>query len=228
MVKIVPAILPQRFSDIERGVQAIVGSTDTVQVDFVDGEFAPNKTWGFNGKDEEMMNDILKEKRGMPQWEDVDYEFDLMLVHPIEEVEKLLRLGPSRIIFHLESLETDVALKYFQTLPTIINDVVGFGIAIDVATDPSGIEPYAQYIDTIQCMGIDKVGFQGQAFDSKVIEQIKKVKTLFPDKHISVDGGVSLKTAPELIAAGADTLIVGSAIFESEDPRSTLEMFKHS
>ena len=66
-------------------------------------------------------------------------------------------------------------------------------------------------------MGIDHIGFQGQNFDKKVIDKIKTTKAKYPSIPISVDGGVSLETAPELIAAGADRLIVGSAIFDSDN-----------
>jgi ribulose-phosphate 3-epimerase len=70
------------------------------------------------------------------------------------------------------------------------------------------------------------VGFQHQAFDDKVIERVKAVKEAFPDLPISVDGGVSLDNAADLIDAGADRLIVGSAIFAAENPLSAIAEFQ--
>ncbi|HWC57880.1 MAG TPA: hypothetical protein VG621_02940 [Candidatus Paceibacterota bacterium] len=226
MTKIVPAILPQRFSEVESAVAQVVGAVDTVQIDFVDGVFAPNKTLGCNGKDEALLQAIRDEKQGLPHWEDIDYEFDLMVQEPIEKLEGFLALGPSKIILHVESLDEERVLKYFEALPEITKSTILFGIALNIDTDPTRLQPYAAYIDTIQCMGIDRVGFQGQPFDGRVIEQLRKVKARFLDKHISVDGGVSLETAPALIDAGVDALIVGSAIFEASDPRNALQQFK--
>ena len=75
-------------------------------------------------------------------------------------------------------------------------------------------------------MGIDSVGFQGQIFDEKVIAKIKEVKKIYPELTIQIDGGVNLETAPLLKAAGADRLVIGSAIFESENIVEAIEKFK--
>ena len=75
-------------------------------------------------------------------------------------------------------------------------------------------------------MGIDHIGFQHQAFDEKVLSKIKEVKVKYPDLAISIDGGVSLKTAPKLIEAGADRLVIGSAIFNSDNPIDAIQQFK--
>ena len=81
-------------------------------------------------------------------------------------------------------------------------------------------------IQFIQLMGIDHIGFQGQSFDEKVIGRIKQVRLKYPTIPISIDGGVSLENASELIAAGADRLVVGSAIFGADNPTEALEQFK--
>jgi ribulose-phosphate 3-epimerase len=88
------------------------------------------------------------------------------------------------------------------------------------------IGTYREKIQFIQLMGIDNVGFQHQAFDEKVLGKIKEVRIKFPGLPISIDGGVSLETAPELIAAGADRLVVGSAIFNAENPIEAIHNLK--
>ncbi|KKP76360.1 MAG: hypothetical protein UR72_C0002G0006 [Parcubacteria group bacterium GW2011_GWC1_35_21] len=76
-------------------------------------------------------------------------------------------------------------------------------------------------------MGIEKVGFQGQEFNKKVLENIKILKERFPDLVISVDGGVNFETVPLLIEAGAMKLIIGSTIFNTDDIVGTIEEFKN-
>lgn len=68
-------------------------------------------------------------------------------------------------------------------------------------------------------MGIERVGFQGQMFDERALEVIKALRQKYPDVDIQVDGGVSLERVASLVRAGATRLIVGSAIFSSDDPQ---------
>ncbi len=221
-MKIIPAILPHRYYDIRDNVEKVYGAVDTVQVDFVDGNFAANRTWWFNGKNEDTLAAFLSQEEGLPHWQEMNYEFDLMIKDPLSQIDTFIALGPSKIIFHVESLDQEKTLQYFESLPEIVRSTITFGMAIGIETDPSLVAPYTDYIDTIQCMGIQNVGFQQQAFDPRAIEQVRKAKALFPDKHISVDGAVSLANAVQLAEAGADTLVVGSAVFLSDDIHGTI------
>ncbi len=221
-MKIIPAILPQRYRDIEQGVEKIYGAASTVQIDIVDGVFAPNKTWLFNSKDEEIIGEFEREERGMPHWESMNYEFDLMVRDPLSHIEKFLILGPSKIIFHLESFEKDSMLAYFEKLPEIIRTTVEFGVAISIGTPPEDIAPYIPYITTIQCMGIANIGYQGQLFDARTLAQVHHTKELYPDKTIVVDGGMNHASIPLVATAGATQFIVGSAIFGNDDTHGTI------
>jgi ribulose-phosphate 3-epimerase len=221
-MKIIPAILPSSYRAIEDGAEIVHDYVKTIQIDFVDGHFAPNRTWPFNGKNTDVLESILNENEGLPYWDQVDYEFDLMIKDPIDSVDKFVALGPSKIIFHVESLDQEKSLAYFENLPQIVRDTISFGIAIGIDTDPELLRPYISHIDTIQCMGIAKVGYQGHPFDMRVIDQIKKVKALYPEKNISVDGGVSLDNAESLATAGTNSLVVGSVIFHNPDPIGTI------
>jgi len=101
------------------------------------------------------------------------------------------------------------------------------GISINIDTPLEKVFPLIANVDFLQCMGIDKVGFQGQEFDEKVIENIKILREKFPDIVISIDGGVNFETAPLLINAGASRLIIGSSIFNTGDIIETIEEFKN-
>lgn len=226
MIKIIPAILPQTYKNIEYSVEKIIDAAPNVQIDFVDGHFAPNRTWLFNHKDEETIEALMAEDMGMPFWDSLNYEFDLMVKDPLEHIHTFIALGPSKIVFHPEGLDQEKMLEFFETLPEIIKSAISFGVAINVDTDPDTIAVYIPYIESIQCMGIKNIGFQGQHFDEGVYEQIKKISSLYPDKSIAVDGGVSLENALQLVEAGATELIIGSALFQNSDPRGTIEAFQ--
>ena len=226
MIKIIPAILPHSYKGIEIPVERILGAVTNVQIDIVDGHFSPSRTWLFNHKDEDKISAIFEQEMGMPYWQELNYELDLMVKEPIQYMDMFISLGPAKITFHLEGLETETTLAYFEQMPEIIRSAIAFGIAIGIDTDPAGIAPYIQYIESIQCMAIKNVGYQGQPFDEGVYEQIQKVKKLYPDKSIAVDGGVSLENAAQLVKAGATELVIGSALFQNTDSRGTIETFQ--
>lgn len=225
-MKIIPAILPQSYRAVESGVEKVKDVVDTVQIDFVDGYFAPNKTWWFNGKDRGILDAILREENGLPFWQSVNYEFDLMVKDPLQHIDTFIALGPSKIIFHLESLKTEETIHYFETLPEIVRETVKFGIAIGIETDPALLTPYLHFIESIQCMGIAQVGFQGQAFDERVFAQIKKVRELYPEKTVAVDGAITDKNIETLTTMGVTEFAVGSHIFQNINPHGTIKTLK--
>jgi len=217
-VEIIPAILPITWKEVENGVASIQGMVKSAQIDICDGKFAPNATWPYKKRDDtfEMM---IREERGLPGWEGLDYEFDLMVSDPAEIVDDWVTVGATRIIIHAESNGIAEALGRLK-------DRVEIGLALNIETNINIIEPFKDAIKFVQCMGIRNVGFQGQIFDEAVIAKIREVKCKYPELLISVDGGVSLENAKQLIDAGADRLVVGSAIFDSENPIETLMELK--
>ncbi|MBY0328990.1 hypothetical protein K2Q02_02775 [Patescibacteria group bacterium] len=225
-MKIIPAILPQSYRGITLGVEKVHDVLDTVQIDFVDGHVAHTRTWLFNNKDSEHFSAIEREDEGMPYWDTMNYEFDLMVKNPLEKMDMFIAMGPSKVIFHIGTFEQGVMLAYLEQLPQIVRETIAIGMAINLDTDPSAVAPYLEYIDTIQCMGIRDIGYQGRPFDEVVLEQIKKTRELYPEITISVDGGVTLENAQALRDAGADSLVVGSAIFRSPEPYATIKEFQ--
>lgn len=224
MVEIIPAILPQDFAELEDKVSLIKGAAKTVQVDICDGHFVPNFTWPYKKKDN-TFEQMIREDMGLPAWESLDYEFDLMVDHPEKVVDDWVAIGATRVIIHVEA-KGNIAEAVDKLAGRI--DV---GLALNMDTPIGSLKPFADRIKAgairfIQLMGIDNVGFQHQAFDDKVIERVKTVKESFPSLSISVDGGVSLDNASSLIDAGADRLVVGSAIFSAENPLSAIAKFQ--
>lgn len=229
MIEIIPAILSRDYEDLKNKISLVKGLVPIVQIDFCDGIFLKNKTWPFweGGFSDFNFNKIMYEEEGLPFWEDIDFELDLMVSGAIENFDIYTKLGPKRIIFHLEAMEDINSFKNFlEGIDFYIRDLIQIGIAIENKTEIEKLFPLINHVDFIQCMGIEHIGFQKQKFDEGVIEKIKSLREKFPDLVISVDGGVNLNTAKILIEAGANRLIVGSAIFDSEDIIETIEEFK--
>ncbi len=207
------------FAEIEEKTSAIRGFAKTIQIDVCDGQFVPNATWPYR-KHDDSFEKILHEEEGLPGWQDFDFEIDLMANKPEEIVDEWVSAGASRIIIHAEAAGDVVKAV------GILEGRVEVGLALAMDTPLDAVTEHREKINFIQLMGIDNVGFQHQPFDEKVLGRIKEARIKFPGLPISVDGGVSLETAPELIAAGADRLVVGSAIFNDENPIQAVEDFK--
>ncbi|MDB5239344.1 MAG: ribulose-phosphate 3-epimerase, ribulose-phosphate 3-epimerase [Candidatus Parcubacteria bacterium] len=217
--EIIPAILPNDFAEIEEKTSYLKGWVKTIQIDVCDGQFVQNATWPYR-KHDDSFEKIMHEEEGFPGWDVFDFEIDLMANRPQDLVEAWVSAGAARIIIHAEATG-DVAEAV-----NMLEGRVEVGLALNIETSLDVIEPLREKINFIQLMGIDNVGFQHQPFDEKVLGRIKEARMKFPGMPISVDGGVSLETAPELMAAGADRLVVGSAIFGSDNIIQAVEDFK--
>lgn len=223
-MEIIPAILPKNFGEIEDKVSLVSEITDLVQIDICDGKFVPTITWPYwkaDIKPDENFSAILREDRGMPEWENIDYEFDLMISEPTpEDARKWLSAGAKRIVLHHASS------KDLSEVINVLNGLVEIGLAINNTTDISEIKKYEDKIQYIQIMGIRKAGFQAQPFEMVTLDKIKEVKATFPNMKIQIDGGVNSDNIFKIKEAGADSVVTGSALFESDNIFETFEEFK--
>jgi len=227
MAEIIPAIMPKHYEDLKNKIALVRGLSKYVQIDMCDGIFVNMVTWPFHDSDHKSFDNILNEREGMPFWEDIDFELDLMVDNATEELDTYMRLGPKRIIFHIEAMSDDSLFdEFLEGIDLYIRENTEIGIAINTTTPVERIFKFISKIDFVQCMGIEHIGRQGEPSDERVIEHIKKLRQEFPELAISVDGGVGLETAPRLIDAGANRLVAGSAVFNSEDIAETLREFE--
>lgn len=226
MIEIIPAVLPKNFETIERAVEKIKGYTPILQIDICDGVFVKNSTWPYSDGTDSAWQAILAEQEGMPFWDQIDYELDLMIAHPERQLSDLMKIGPSRLIFHIESLENPNS--FFDHLDSYIYDVCEIGIGISIETPIESLFDCIENknVSFVQCMGITKIGNQGQVLNDAVVEKVMQLKKRYPSLPIAVDGGVTLENAQALIDAGATRLVSGTALFESEDIHSTINYFK--
>lgn len=230
-MEIIPAIMPIDRTDLENKVSQVRGLVPLVQIDIMDGSFVPNKSWPYwNDGYSDDFQEILNEDSGLPYWDEMDYEVDLMVSNPEAVIDDWIAAGVLRIIVHYESLKDPLA--FFESLRQKFPKdggsllTIEIGLAIKTTTPIHHIFNLIEYVDFVQCMGIEKIGFQKQSFDDRVIGHIEALREAYPDLIISVDGGVNFDTAQELIEAGVDRLVSGSAIFESVNPLEAIEHFR--
>lgn len=219
-LEVIPAIIPESEQDMTEKLARVEGLVPVVQVDVVDGHFAPQQSWPFKEGQQEAFQEIVKQDRSLPFSEAFFFEADLMVAEPEKYIDDFVFAGFERVIVHIESTN-----KISEIIHRLRELDVEIGIAISIDTPLDILEPHMDRIDIVQCMGIAEIGAQGQPFDMRAVEKIAALKAQYPDILISVDGGVSLQTAPFLIGAGAERLVSGSTIFESEDIEKTLGQF---
>ncbi|MDD3694286.1 MAG: hypothetical protein PHC89_02750 [Candidatus Pacebacteria bacterium] len=209
--EIIPAIMPEYFEDISELVFLVRNKVKSVQLDIMDGKYVPEKTWPFPDSGH-FLSKIRSEEEFFPFWEEIDYELDLMIARPEEQLDTWLYLGASRIIFHFASVHDWEKIK---TIDEGFRNFISLGIAVTIHDDLDAVFELIDggHCDFVQVMGIAHIGYQGEPFEELSLGVIKKIRERYPDLIISVDGGVSLESIPSLLDAGIDRFVSGSGVF---------------
>jgi ribulose-phosphate 3-epimerase len=149
----------------------------------------------------------------------------MMVIEPEKLVESFAKAGADLITFHIEA--TDDPQSVIDLIHSTGTQV---GISIKPSTPLSDIEPFYDQVDLILVMSVEP-GFGGQEYMDGSTERILNIKQKLKEKClqdqvlIEVDGGIKLHNAKEVIDAGADVLVAGSAVFGTEDPAKTIQAF---
>ncbi len=212
--KLAPSILSADFANLQLALsQCDEGGAHWIHVDVMDNQFVPNLTIG---------PPVVKSLRpNTKKFLDVH----MMVIDPEKLVEPFARAGADSITFHIEA--TDDPQSVIDRIKATGAKV---GISIKPATPLDEIEPYYDQIDLVLVMSVDP-GFGGQGYLDGSTERVEKVKQILIEKSlqnrvlIEVDGGIKLHNAEEVINAGADVLVAGSAIFGVDDPVQTMKDF---
>lgn len=214
---ITPSLPPQSYRELTMLVDALGGSAPAIQVDIVDGLFAPYVSWPFTEQDPGAALTSLHNLTSH-----VALEVDCMVREPERYLETLLACGVSSIIIHYGSTEA------YGALATTIRDAgAKAGLAITNDAEPETVMTLIPLFDFVQVMGIKEVGVQGQPFDERTLETLRVIHQAFPDLQLVVDGAVNETTLPMLKAAGATRFAPGSAIAKSEEPEvSYLQLYE--
>lgn len=227
-IQVIPAIIPGDVNDLSDHLSQLsedrvireLGEPTRVQIDIMDGNFAPTKSWPFvNDRGE--FDEILEEEKGFPYWEYFDFEIDMMVEKPEQYIGEWVQAGATSLIIHSKS--TNVHGDIHKTLREFQTEM---GIAFRPSDDlDSALIEIADYV---QLMGNDKIGYHNIDLDPKVLEMAQTIRSNYPEKDISVDIGVDGNTAGELVNAGVNKLVSGSYIFDSMDIAEAINTLKHS
>ena len=221
-IEIVPAVLPKNFKDLESHVDKIAGTVKRVQVDIVDGLYAHGTflhkaTWPYHDKGS--FDKIVSEEHGLPHWDTLNYEFDLMINDPAAHVMEYVHAGASHIVVHARS---PGSVEAVQHLVDLREDGGAFSVQVGVAlmcdAQPEELNLFEAQYDYVQVMGIATIGRQGEPFDERSLHLLERLHVRYPDLPLQIDGGVNAERIPAFVKAGAQFLIAGSAVFRADDP----------
>lgn len=204
MVKLAPSILSADFARLLEDVKKVEkAGCEYLHIDVMDGHFVPNITLGPG---------IVKSLR-----KDVDMVFDahLMIENPDNYIKEFADAGCDIIVVHQEA-----CTHLHRTIQNIKSHGVKAGVALNPATPIETIKYVLQDVDMVLLMSVNP-GFGGQSYIPVVTQKIKELKTLIDemglDIDIEVDGGVKPSNISEVVSAGANVIVAGSAIFNAGD-----------
>jgi len=219
MTDVVPAIIPADLQDLYAKANKVRDYVDIVQVDIMDGKFAPSKSWPYNNLQEfENLVEIAKPLLG-----DLMFDVDMMVADPEDSIDEWITLGARALIIHTDSTEV-----IDDVIARIKEKGVAVGIALRPYTDNEVLERIVPKINFVQFMGNQKIGYHGIGLDENVLEKIRDARKRFPNLVITVDIGVNFETAPRLVEAGVNKLVSGSTIFKSENIGEAIQKLKQS
>ncbi|MBX6422471.1 ribulose-phosphate 3-epimerase [Thermosulfurimonas sp. F29] len=209
-VLIAPSILSANFAHLSREVRAVeLAGADVLHLDVMDGHFVPNITFG-----PAVVAALRPQSR-------LVFDVHLMIEEPDRYLEDFARAGADWISVHAE------ACRHLHRTITRIKDLgKKAGVALNPATPLSAVEWILPDLDFVLIMSVNP-GFGGQKFIPQITEKIRRLSRMIAEAgvpvKIQVDGGIAPETAGKVVAAGAEILVAGSAVFDRGDYASAIQ-----
>ena len=210
-MRIQPSILSADFVNFESEF-ATISAADGIHVDVMDGHFVPNMTFGLG------MVKRMQEITSLP------LDVHLMIEDADHWAPLYAKAGVFSTTIHYEAVTDPIS-----TAKAIRATGSRAGLSIKPNTTVAEIEDLLEHFDQVLVMSVEP-GFGGQAFMPAALEKISNLRKLVGSRNLStwiqVDGGIDLATIGLAAAAGADTFVAGSAVFNSSDRNSTIELLR--
>ncbi len=211
--KIAPSILSADFLNLGRDIEMLEKSeADWIHCDVMDGSFVPNISFGFP---------IIKQISKIAK---KPLDVHLMIVQPEKYIEAVKDAGAYLMNVHYEA-----SPHLHRTVGAIHDAGMKAGVTLNPHTPIALLEDVIQDLDMVLLMSVNP-GFGGQKFIPNTLKKIRELKEMILRKNLStlieVDGGVSMHNTKELVDAGADVLVAGSAIFGADDPIDMIKKMK--
>ena len=209
-VRITPSILNADFTHLDSEIAKIAGASDLIHLDIMDDIFVPNMTFDFQAATQIIKNCPIPVDSHL-----MVADVDLIAIQYAEA-------GSASVTIHVEAA-TDIR--------STLKEIKSHGARASIALKPNTpIQQYSEYFDLIDMVLIMTVepGFGGQKFMENMMDKVKDARKLIGARPIwlQVDGGISLATIDIARAAGADTFVAGSAVFNADDPAMMVEQLR--
>jgi len=213
MVKVAPSILSADFSRLLDEVKIVEeAGADYIHIDVMDGHFVPNITIG------PPVINCLKGKTSLK------FDVHLMIENPERYVDDFIECGADILTVHQEA-----SIHLHRLINYIKSRGVKPAVALNPSTPLSSIEYILDDISMVLIMTVNP-GFGGQKFINTMLRKIKDLRQMLTERNlnilIEVDGGINEENARDIVEAGADILVAGSAIYKSKDPAATIKKLK--
>jgi ribulose-phosphate 3-epimerase len=205
-VRITPSILNANLDDLANEMDRIAQVSDFLHLDVMDNLFVPNFTFDFASATK-----IIQESP-------LPVDAHLMVLDADSVAPQYAEIGCASVTLHVEATE-DIT----STLINIRRAGARSGLAVKPATEITDYRDFIDLVDMFLIMTVEP-GFGGQSFREDMIPKIRRAKRIIGDRPIwlQVDGGISLQTIEMATAAGADTFVAGSAVFNAQDPAAMI------
>ncbi|EGT4048625.1 ribulose-phosphate 3-epimerase [Clostridioides difficile] len=214
MIKLAPSILSADFAKLLEDVRKVESAgCEYLHIDVMDGHFVPNITLG-----PLVVKSLKKENINMV------FDAHLMIENPDQYIEEFVKAGCDIITVHQEA-----CVHLHRTIQNIKSHGIKAGVVLNPATPVDTVKHVLPDLDMVLLMSVNP-GFGGQSFIPCVLDKIKELKAIIDSQglniDIEVDGGISPKNVAEVVQAGANVIVAGSAIFGSDDIQETVNLFR--